>query len=191
MAINPSDAATTLQEIAAVERRTRQAFFYSGSSAIFILWGLLIICAYALAALEPRSAGTVWLVSQAIGCAVTVGIIAARTRAQTRSGEKRDWRIIWALLALMIFGAAWAQLLGPIVPRRLIETFEPSLFFLGLILAGLWLGRAFFVLGLAGMALTAAGSFQSEPWLSVWMAVVQGGTYILGGLWLHKNGVSR
>jgi hypothetical protein len=60
-----------------------------------------------------------------------------------------------------------------------------------MILAGLWLGRFFLVLGLVGIALMVIGYFQPEPWFRLWMAAVQSGTLILGGVWLARNDVSR
>jgi len=69
--------------------------------------------------------------------------------------------------------------------------FQPSLYLLGIILAGLWLGRVFIILGLVGIALMLVGYLQAEPWLRLWMAVVQSGTLILGGVWLHRSGVPR
>ena len=44
MTIDPSEAANSLQDIATVERRTREAVFYAGSSTIFIMWGMLVAC---------------------------------------------------------------------------------------------------------------------------------------------------
>ena len=105
--------------------------------------------------------------------------------------EARDWRIIWAMVALMVFGAGWSYVLGPVIPRHLIYAFQPSLVMLGMILAGLWVGRFFVTLGLAGLALILIGETQSEPWLRVWMAVAQSGTLVLGGVWLHRHGVAR
>jgi hypothetical protein len=189
MTIDPSEAATSLQDIATVERRTREAVFYGGSSAIFIMWGVLVACGYGLTELYPRSAGITWLAIVAVGCAGTVAIIALRMRS--RGCEVRDWRLIWAMLALAIYGAAWSYLLGPVVPRPMMYAFQPSLFMLGMILAGLWLGRFFVILGVAGIALTLIGFSQAEPWLRLWMAAVQSGTLVLGGAWLYRHGVSR
>src|SRR5262249_51373210 len=141
MTIDPSEAATSLQDIAAVERRTREALFYAGSSAIFITWGALVACGYILAELYPRSARISWLAIVATGCAATAAIIAWRARA--RGSAVRDWRLIWAMLALAIYGAGWSYLLGPVVPRPMMYAFQPSLFMLGMILAGLWLGALF------------------------------------------------
>ena len=67
--------------------------------------------------------------------------------------------------------------------------FEPSLFMLGMILAGLWLGRSLIVLGVVGIVLIFVGYLQPEPWLRLWMAAVQSGTLILGGVWLGRKGV--
>jgi hypothetical protein len=118
-----------------------------------------------------------------------MAIIALRMRS--RGCEVRDWRLIWAMLALAIYGAAWSYLLGPVVPRPMMYAFQPSLFMLGMILAGLWLGRFFVILGVAGIALTLIGFSQAEPWLGLWMAAVQSGTLVLGGVWLYRHGVSR
>ena len=179
MTIDPSEAAASLRHIATVEQRTREAVFYAGSSAIFVVWGLLVACGYGLTELHPRSAGITWLVVTAAGCAATALIIAVRTRV--RPHETRDWRIIWAMVALIVYGAAWSFVLTPIVPRPVLYAFLPSLFFLGMILAGLWLGRVFIILGLVGIALILVCYFQAEPWLRVGMAVAQSSLRTLAG----------
>jgi len=189
MTIDPNEAATSLHDIATVERRTHEALFYGGSSGIFVMWGVLVAAGYALAELYPRSAMIIWLATTAAGCAATALIVALRRRACPQ--QTRDWRLVWALAALAAFGATWSYLLGPIVSRPLMYSFQPTLYLLGIILAGLWLGRFFVVLGLVGIALIIFGHLQSEPWLRLWMAAVQSGTLIVGGIWLGRNGVSQ
>jgi hypothetical protein len=189
MTIDPSEAANSLHEIATVERRTREAVFYARSSAMFIMWGVLVAFGYGITELYPRSARTIWLAVSAVGWAATAAVIAVRMRARPRA--TRDWRLIWAMFALAAFATAWSYLLAPVVPRRLIYGFEPSLFMLGMILAGLWLGRVLIVLGVVGIVLIIVGYLQPEPWLRLWMAVVQSGTLILGGLWLGRSGVRQ
>jgi hypothetical protein len=189
MTLEPREALASLKDIAAVEKRTREALCYSGSSTIFILWGVLVACGYAASIWQPGAARPIWLAVSAIGCIATVAIVAARRPAQPR--EARDWRIIWAIVALMVFGAGWSYVLGPVVPRHLIYAFHPSLVMLGMILAGLWIGRFFAMLGLAGLGLILMGEQLGDPWLRVWMAAVQCGTLILGGLWLRRIGIAR
>ena len=189
MTIDPNEAAASLQDIATIERRTREALCYAGSSTIFVMWGILVASGYGLAELYPRSAWITWLAVTAVGIVATALIGVMRRRARPR--EARDWRILWALAALAAFGAGWSYLLGPVVPRPLMYAFQPTLFLLGIILAGLWLGRFFVVLGLVGIALIAIGYLQAEPWLRLWMAAVESGTLIVGGIWLGRSGVSR
>ncbi len=189
MTIDPTEAATSLQDIATVERRTREAMFYTGSSAIFIMWGVLVACGYGLTELAPHSAGIIWLLISSLGCAATVVIVAVRMHA--RPSESRDWRIIWAMIAMTAFGAAWSFVLGPVVPRQMMYAFQPSLFLLGLMLVGLWLGRFFGILGLVGIVLIGIGYLQAEPWLRLWMVAVQSGTLILGGVWLGRSGMPQ
>ena len=189
MTIDSREAATSLQDIADVERRTRAAVMYGSSGTIFILWGILVACGYGLAELYPRSVRITWLGVSILGCALTILIVARRMQA--RPDEARDWRIIWATVALVTFGATWSYLLGPVLPRQMMYAFQPSLVMLGMVLAGLWLGRFFIVLGLVGAALIAVGYGLTEPWLRLWMAAVQSGTLIIGGIWLSRVGVPR
>jgi hypothetical protein len=189
MTISPNEAATSLRDIASVEQRTRAALFYAGSSVIFILWGVLVAAGYGLSELYPRSARTIWLAISAAGCAATVGIVWQRMRARPRA--VRDWRLSLAIVALTIFAGAWSYLLGPLLPRAMNYAFQPSLFLLGIVLAGLWIGRFLIILGLAGIALIIAGAFVPEPWLRLWMAVVDSGILIIGGLWLRGAGLPK
>jgi hypothetical protein len=187
--IGPGEAATSLQDIATIEQRTRAALFYAGSSVIFILWGVLVAAGYGLSELYPRSARMIWLGISAAGCAATVAIVWQRMRARPR--DARDWRLSVAIVALTIFASVWSYLLGPLVPRAMNHAFQPSLFLLGIVLAGLWIGRFFVILGLVGIALIIAGAFVPEPWLRLWMAVVDSGILIVGGLWLRRVGVPQ
>jgi len=189
MTIDPNEAAASLQDIATIERRTHEAIFYAGSSTIFVMWGILVASGYGFMELYPRSAGIIWPVHTALGCAATALIVVMRRRACPQ--ERSDWRLIWALALLAAFGSIWSYLLGPVAPPRLMYAFQPTLYLLGIILAGLWLGRSFVVLGLIGIALIAIGPLQPEPWLRWWMAAVQSGTLIAGGIWLGRSGVSR
>jgi len=187
MTIDSREAAASLNDIAEVERRTREAVFYFGSGSIFILWGVLVACGYGIAAWYPHAARISWPVVTVAGCILTAAIIALRAPACAR----RDWRIVWAAVALIAFGSVWSYLLGPVVPPRLIYAFQPSLVMLGMVLAGLWLGRFFLVLGLVGAALIAAAELAPQPWLALWMASVQSATLVIGGLWLRRIGVAR
>ncbi len=47
-------------------------------------------------------------------------------------------------------------------------------------------GARFATLGVALSALIVAGYFWSGEWFAVWLAVVNGGGYILCGLWMRR-----
>ena len=184
MAIDRSDASASLTEIAAVQRRTREALNYSGSSTVLLVWGVLVTAGYLVTHFDQPIAWPVWIAILAAGSFAGFGIRVWRSRV-----EKRPWdgRIHYALLALVGFGAYWSVLMDPSRGREM-AAFWPTLFMLGYVLAGFWLGRFFTVCGLIVTALTIAGYFWLGPWFYLWMAFVAGGGMIAGGLWLRKAG---
>ena len=54
-------------------------------------------------------------------------------------------------------------------------------------IAGLWFGRAYVVIGVGITALTLIGYFFIGDWFKPWMAVVNGGGLVLGGLWMRRS----
>jgi hypothetical protein len=55
-------------------------------------------------------------------------------------------------------------------------------------IVGLWVGPAFVAIGLGITALTAIGYFFVDgAAFLLWMAVVNGGGLILGGLWMRRS----
>ena len=55
------------------------------------------------------------------------------------------------------------------------------------IIAGLWFGHAFVAIGLFITALALAGYFWAGAWFELWMAFVDGGGLMLGGLWMRRS----
>ncbi len=72
------------------------------------------------------------------------------------------------------------------MPRR-SATFWPIYFMLVYTIAGLWGGAAFVAIGLSITALTLIGYFFVGPWFEPWMAFVNGGGLMLGGLWMRRS----
>ena len=54
-------------------------------------------------------------------------------------------------------------------------------------IVGLWVGAAFVAIGLGITALTLVGYFFVGAWFDLWMAVVNGGGLVLGGLWMRRS----
>ena len=184
MTIDPNEAANSLDDIATVERRMREALYYGGSSAILVTWGIVWAIGHTITQFSPVNAGLAWLLLDAFG--VVGAIVISVRRAQARR-RVRDWRRGAAFIITIGFGLLWQCLLGGEQWRE-IRVVWATLFMFTYILAGLWIGRFFIVCGVAVTALTLAGYFWAGPWFELWMALVGGGSLALGGLWLRRVG---
>jgi hypothetical protein len=184
MTIDRSDASASLNEIDAVQKKTREVLIYSGSSISLLIWGGLVTCGYVFTHFAPGQAGPVWLLVFVIGLASGFGIRAWRARTKTNVW---DARIHYALIVMVCFGAYWATLISPARYRE-IAAFWPTLFMFGYVIAGFWVGKFFTYCGVIVTALTIVGYFWLGPWFYLWMAAVSGGGMIAGGLWLRRLG---
>lgn len=189
MDVDQQAAATSLNAIEETERRTSQAIFYGIASSFLILWGAITAAGYVAVHAWPRYAGTSWMILTIAGLAVTVAMTRNRRRGLTRAQQGTGWRILYAQLALLGFGTTVVALLGPFSGRQL-NAFWPLLFMLGYVLAGIWAGRFFVLAGVTVALLTVAGFYLSGAWFPLWMAAVNGGGLLLGGLWLRRQGAA-
>ncbi len=185
MTLNPNDAATALDDIATVQRHTRDTLIYGRAAVFFILWGVLLAIGYVVSFVAPAFAETGWRAVIIAGFTSTAVLI---YRRPAHAGRARwDRPMMFAQLALYGYGWLFMMLAWPLSPRQL-DAYWPNVFMLGYVLAGLWLGRFFLILGLSVTALTAVGYVWSGAWFPLWMAVVGGGGLIAGGLWLRRQG---
>jgi hypothetical protein len=182
--IDPQEAASALSDIDSIARRVRHSTMYRLSSLLTIYWGALVFAANIASFLVPRSAGLIWLGIYAVGIAGSFAISAAgysRNRVRTV-----DVRTLLAYLLLIAFGmfCCW---LGHFTAPRQIGTFWAIYFMLVYTIGGLWLGYAFVAIGVSITALTLVGYFFVGEWFEPWMAVVNGGGLVLGGLWMRRS----
>lgn len=184
MTIDPREAAAALSDIDAVERRTREALIYANCGSTLMLWGMLCTLGYGFEYVAPDRARLAWLAIWLLGLGSTA--VMTRRRPKTLLGAARmGQRLIYAQLALIGYGILLMLLLWPLAPRQ-IGAFWPMLIMLGHVLAGLWLGRFFVLLGLAITALILVGYFWSGAWFPLWMAAVVGGGLFASGWWLRR-----
>jgi hypothetical protein len=189
MTLDRESVLKSLTAIEHAERRTTQAIFYGTASSFLILWGAVTAAGYLLGQAWPRHAGTVWPVLMVIGFVVTM-VMTRRNRTGLTSPQiTLGWRLVCAQIALIGFGVIAATTLGPFSGRQL-DAFWPLLFMFGYVLAGIWVGRFFVLSGVAIALLTVAGFWWSGAWFPLWMAVVNGGGLLIGGLWLRGRGAS-
>jgi hypothetical protein len=183
MTIDRVAAAASLNDVAAIERRTREALAYARGSVITTLWGVLSVIGYVFAYFRPEMARPTWLALFAAGFAATVLIV--RRRARVTTGSTIGEQMIRSQLALFSYGFVLLLMLWPLDARQ-VAAFWPTLIMLGIVLMGIWLGRFFIVLGLSVTALTVIGYFGSGDWFPLWMAAANGGGLIAAGWWLRR-----
>jgi len=184
MSIDSREAASALSDIDAIVRRVRQSRIYDHASLMMVMWGVLVFVANIASFTWPRGAGYFWLVVYASGIA---GSFAISRSGHARTGVRPfDLRVLMAFLLFVAFGAfcCW---FGHFTPPRQIGTFWAIYFMLVYTIAGLWFGHAFVAIGVGVTALTLIGYFFVGDWFEPWMAVVNGGGLILGGLWMRWN----
>lgn len=180
-------ARSALQGIAEVEARTAQAAVYGASSAVAILWGVIVTLAYLANQVFPAIVGPTWLCAWAAGF-VGTAFIGKRWQRRSPREYRTAMRLIQAQLVLVLFGFLFLWLLPPASPRQ-TAAFFPLVFMMGYVIAGLWLGRFFIVCGVLVSALTIIGYLHSGTWLPLWLAFANGGALIAGGLYLRRAGL--
>ncbi len=181
MTIDPGEASRMLADIDAVVAKVKQSRGYRVGGAIMILWGVIVVAANLICSAAPYWSGRVWLGLDAIGVAATLLML----QRGLPKGRTFPLRFLAAVLTFFVFGPTWSVLLGRFGPRQL-DAVWPTLFLFAQTLAGLWLGAAFSILGLALSALILAGYLWSGEWFTLWLAVFDGGGLILCGLLMRR-----
>jgi len=181
--IDPREAALALSDIESVVHRVRRSTIYNLASLMLIMWGALIFTGNIATDLWPRRGGYIWIAVNVVGFA---GMFAVSAFDRGRSARTFDFRIAAAFVLFFAFGILWSIGLGHFEARQL-GVFWPTYFMMVYTIAGLWVGPAFVAIGLGITALTLIGYFFVGAWFDLWMAVVNGGGLILGGLWMRRN----
>jgi hypothetical protein len=183
MTVRPDDAAAALEEIAAVERRTRETLFYAGSSSIFIVWGVIGVVGYLFSWFWPRYDFTAWIILDAVGFAATFAILALRKRRAPWRASVIRWGATY--LAFMAYGALMLMELAPHTGRQ-VAVFWPTMVMFGYVLMGIWIGLFIAYIGIAATILIVVGYYWLGGWFLPWLALVFGGGLIAAGLWLRR-----
>jgi hypothetical protein len=183
MTISSHEAGAMLADVDAIVAKVKRSRLYRRTGAVTILWGAAILLGHLAQTAAPSWAFWVWRLEDPLGVAGTLLLL---LRGRTSVGMRVPLRMLGAFALFFAFGFAWSELIGHFGPREL-AVFWPTLFLFGYALAGLWFGAAFAALGLGVSALTLAGYFWAGPWLDLWLAVVDGGGFILCGLWMRRS----
>jgi len=182
--IDRNEAAAALHDIEDIAARVRRSRIYEVASLIMMLWGVLTLCGYIGQHWWPRYSGVIWIGVNIVGLAGSFAL-GFMKRPLGLSHKSAGWRVGLAFLMLVAFGMFWSNV-GHFNGRQM-SAFWPTYYMLGYAVAGLWLGSAFSVIGLAIIALTLIGYFLVGPWFDVWMAFVNGGGLLLAGAWMRRE----
>lgn len=182
--IDRQEAAAALLDIDALGRRVRQSLLYRRAGTMLMLWGVATFVGYVVSFFAPSAARLVW---PAVFVAATAGCVMAGAMNARREGVRTfGGRMLAALLVFAAFGCIWSLGIGQFSPRQL-GTFWTTYFMLPYLVAGLWFGYGFVVIGSAVTVLTLIGYVVSGDWFNLWMAVVNGGGLVLGGWWMRRG----
>jgi hypothetical protein len=184
MTIDSKQAIEALSEIDAMVRRVRQSRIYDIASLNLIMWGALVLAGNIASHLWPPQAGYLWIAVNAAGVAGSLAIGAFKSRRMSMA--RSNLRVLAASVLFFGFGILWSIVLGHFSPRQL-SVFWPTYFSMIYTTVGLWFGWAFVAIGLSITALTLLGYFFAGDWFELWMAVVNGGGLVLGGLWMRRS----
>jgi hypothetical protein len=179
--IDSKEAREALSDIDEMVRRVRQSQTYDIASLILIVWGVLVFAGNIATYLRPRDGNHIWIAVNMAGALATLVLIYFRT-----GSRGFDVRMLVAYVMFFAFGYFCTKVLGDFTPRQL-GTFWPIYFMLFYAIAGLWLGYALVLIGVGISLLTLIGYFYVDgAAFLLWMAFVNGGGLLLGGLWMRR-----
>jgi len=182
--IDSKQATDALADIDDIVRRVRQSQIYQLSSLIMLMWGVLVFAGNNSGWLWPLYGLYFWIGVYVLATAELFAI-SAYNHAQSRI-RTFDRRYLLTFLFIVAFGI-FCCVFGQFTPRQQ-TVFWPVYIMLFYMLAGVWFGTAFIVIGASIIALTLIGYvyIPGMPFL-LWMAVVNGGGLFVGGLWMRRS----
>lgn len=181
--IDSKQATQALADIDDIVQRVRQSQIYELASLAAIWWGVLVFAGNVATWAFPAYAGAAWITVDVLGVG---GLVALRLLNPPRAHVAIfDVKFPLMFALFFAFGYVCTSVLGHFGPRQL-GAFWPIYFMLFYTLAGLWFGYAFVAIGLGITVLTLVGYFYIGEAFPLWMAFVNGGGLILGGVWMRR-----
>ena len=181
--IDSKQATDALNDIEDTVRRVRQSQIYDVSSLALLMWGVLAFVANISGWFWPRYGLYFWFAVYGLSA---IGFVALGAHHRAKNGIRVfDGRYFLTFALIAAFGI-FCCYFGQFTPRQQ-TAFWPIYIMLFYMMAGVWFGRAFLVIGATIVALTLIG-YYFIPGLSLllWMAAVNGGGLTLGGLWMRR-----
>lgn len=172
-----------LADVAQTELRTKQFLGYWRAAPYVQLWGVIWFAAYFASYFYPQHLSDFWLIGDAIG--VIGSVLLSRQRSESTSANRAKGA--WAFAIIFGFGILVSNLIGN--KPNAISVFWSSLFMAAYMIAGLWIGVRWIILGATVLMLTLLSYAYLDQAFPLAMAFLAGGSLILGGSWLKRAGV--
>lgn len=197
MELERDEAKAALDEIDSLIRATKQRLAHGPAGPILIVWGLVWACVFLGTHLYPEWG--YWLAP--IGCVIgmaSMWFFKDSSGIETKGGfGSQGVRIRRAWLVMCGFAFLWMLILFPqrapsaSVPESIdvinrILAFFASVGMFGYVVAGLWMGRFWVILGVVVTVLIVIGLFCIPQWFLLWMAVVGGGALMFSGAMIKR-----
>jgi hypothetical protein len=180
MPISPANASAALRDVEAAAARSATLRGYQSAAPHLVIWGVVWAVAYTVSDLAPHWTNLTWTI---IAPAGVVGDVIAARADHKNQGTGAFFGALFAIIA--IFVASTFAIMQPHDPRQ-TGAFIPLVVAGSYATLGLFDGPRLLILGGALAALTLFGFFALSAHFLLWMAVVGGGSLILGGLWLRR-----
>jgi hypothetical protein len=179
MSVTQQDAAEALRLVHDAGTRSELLRGYQSASPHLILWGCVYFVAYAFGYFWPSQAGLPWIVLVPIA---SIGDVIIGKRDRT-GGDWTIFPILFCTFLAFIIGTAF--IMQPHDPKQM-GAFVPLVVAACYIALGVGAGKRIMYTGVALGVLTLFGFFALPAYFLLWMAVIGGGSLVLGGLWLRQ-----
>ena len=183
MPISPQQAAEALHDIERAQRRAFVLRGYEVGAPHFILWGAIWFVGYGLTEAFPAQASLCWIALSLGG--ILGGYLLGKAAAARGLVSKDGWRYLAAVGSTVAFTLLTYAIMHPRDGAQ-FGAFPALLVSFLYVLAGIWKGTRWIVVGIAVAALTMAGYELLHEHFNLWMALVGGGALICTGLWFRR-----
>ncbi len=182
MSISRDDALAALHDVERAEARSLDTRVYRNGGIQLIGWGVVWMIGYGLEGFQPHWAGIVWPVLVLAGVVFSFMVVRLRV---TRPAASVGWR--WAVTGLgicLFFMGTYAVF--PVSSSASAAAFPALVVAFAYAMLGGWRFTRFLLIAAVVFVLTMVGVFYLRPVLDYWLAVVGGGSLVLGGAWLMR-----
>lgn len=176
MALSRREVVRALGEVEAAQAQAAHLAQYARQGDVLLAWGAVWLVCNLVSQFTPQQSRWTWPLGVLLGLSASV---VARRGVERRHGRRAGLGFL-AVSALLAGVFAVSPPRTPAAADAVISLCVAATY----MLAGVWGGARWLVLGASLFALILLGWFAASAWFFLWMAVAGGGALILGGVWL-------